>query len=248
MKAYFISDLHLGASYIKDPRAHQERAVALLRRIAADATEVYLLGDIFDYWFEYRYVVPRGFVRFLGALAELSDAGVKITWLKGNHDMWMTDYLSAEIGVEIVDGVLQRMIAGKRFVMEHGDGVGRQPASFRFLRSVFRSSFLRVLYAAIHPRWTVGFAHAWSSKNRTHRPDADQPGEHTTLAADDSLIEFAEHYVREHGHVDYFVFGHRHLIVDMAIGDGSRLEVLGDGFRHYTYGAFDGKNFEILTF
>lgn len=246
-KAYFISDLHLGAAYIADRRGHERRVAELLQRIGADATHLFLLGDILDYWFEYRYVVPRGNVRFFGALAALADAGVEITWLKGNHDMWMTDYLRDEIGVTVVDGLLDCRIGGKRFVMEHGDGVGRQPASFRWLRRVFRSPFLRVLYAAVHPRWTVGFAHAWSASNRTRRADIDRPGRLTELAPDDPLLCFAADYQQRNGHVDYFVFGHRHLVVDMPLADGARLIVAGDGFRHFTYGEFDGE-FRLRSF
>ena len=163
---YFLSDCHLGAGYIVDPRAQEKALAAWLDSIAADASALYLLGDIIDYWFEYRNVVPRGYTRFLGALARLADKGVEIVWLKGNHDIWMTDYLTSEIGCRIVDGLLDTHIAGRRFVMEHGDGVGRRPLAFRALRRIFRSSTARVLYAAIHPRWTVGFAHSWSRHSR----------------------------------------------------------------------------------
>ena len=123
-KTYFISDLHLGSGYIADTYSHQRRIAAWLRSIAPTARRLFLLGDVIDYWYEYRDVVPRGFVRFLGALAELADSGVEITWLKGNHDIWIFDYLPSELGINVADGIITRDLDGKTFVMEHGDGVG----------------------------------------------------------------------------------------------------------------------------
>ncbi len=134
---YFLSDLHLGAGYIPDHRAHERRVVDFLRSIEPRAKRIYLLGDILDYWWEYRDVVPRGFVRFFGELARLADSGVEITWFKGNHDIWIFDYLPSEIGLEVHDGIMVRDIDGARFLLEHGDGVGRLPWSFRRLRGLF---------------------------------------------------------------------------------------------------------------
>lgn len=242
--AYFISDCHLGASYIADPAAHQRRIVDWLRSIADSATELYLLGDIIDYWFEYRYVVPRGYTRFFGALAELADRGVKITWLRGNHDIWLFDYLRDEIGLTVADGVIDREILGRRFVMAHGDGVGRRTPMFRLLRSMFRNRFLQILYAAIHPRWTVGFAHAWSAHNRM-----TGHAETTVMLADnDCYMAFARDYIEVNGRVDYFVLGHRHIAIDQPGPDGSRMIVLGDGFRRFTFGSFDGNEFRLSRF
>lgn len=237
---YFLSDLHLGASYIGDEKSLEKALTSLLRSIKADATHLFLLGDIIDYWFEYKDVVPRGFVRFLGALAELADSGVKIVWLKGNHDIWMTDYLTGEIGCQIVDGILDTDILGKRFVMEHGDGIGRPPLTFRLLRRLFRSSFARRIFAAVHPRLTVGFAHAWSSHSRKaggyNRPDVTP------------VIEWATSYLHSHGNVDYFVFGHYHMAFQTSLSPGCLLTMLGDGFRSHCYAAFDGSSLQLLTF
>ena len=142
---YFLSDLHLGARYFDDPRQHERTVVSWLRSIAPTARRLYLLGDILDYWYEYRYVVPRGFTRFLGTLAELSDSGVEITWFIGNHDIWIFDYLPAEIGMRVIDGSLVEEIDGHSFFMSHGDGVGRLPLGFRMLRSLFRNKICHVL-------------------------------------------------------------------------------------------------------
>ena len=136
---YFLSDFHLGARYFDSPLDNERRVVAFLDSIKDSAKEIYLLGDILDYWYEYRYVVPRGFTRFFGKIAELSDLGVKIYWFIGNHDIWIFDYLPSELGVTVVDGPMVKDISGKRFFLDHGDAVGKRKLSFRILRSVFRN-------------------------------------------------------------------------------------------------------------
>ncbi|MCM1484395.1 MAG: UDP-2,3-diacylglucosamine diphosphatase [Muribaculaceae bacterium] len=241
---YFISDLHLGAGYISDPRAHERAIVSWLRSIMPTAKALYLLGDILDYWYEYRHVVPRGHVRFLGALAELADDGVEIVWLKGNHDTWIFTYLPTELGIEVVDGATVRVIDGHTFFLEHGDGVGRLKPTYAAMRRMFRSRLCQRLFAAIHPRWTVGFAHRWSAHSRLSVPmPQDTPA---TLAPDDALMQFARSYLTQHPGVDYFVFGHRHILADVPVGSGtSRLILLGDGFRIFSYGVWDGSAFTL---
>lgn len=237
---YFISDLHLGAGYIADAHKHEQMIVSWLRHIAPSAKELFLLGDVLDYWYEYKTVVPRGYVRFFGALAELADSGVKVTWLKGNHDIWIYDYLPNELGVEVLDGCVERVISGKRFVMEHGDGCGEGRRSYRRMRALFRNRMAQRLFSAIHPRWTVPFAHRWSSHSR-----ATGEGACPELGEDHRLVKFARRFMRMNGHVDYFVFGHLHLMIEKELDEDSRLIVLGDGFRLMTYGVFDGDKFEI---
>lgn len=236
---YFISDLHLGAGYIADPRAHEQLVVEFLRSIEPRCRRLYLLGDILDYWWEYRDVVPRGFTRFLGQLASMADAGVEITWFKGNHDIWIFDYLPNEIGMRVHDGILITEMDGRRFLMEHGDGVGRLPATFRKLRSLFRCRPAQRLFAAIHPRWTVGFAHAWSAHSRK------KGGYVAAAGVTDGLVEFATSYnapLPPAERVDYFLFGHLHTMLDRRLPDGSRLLVLGDWISHFSYAVWDGKN------
>ncbi|MCM1162834.1 MAG: UDP-2,3-diacylglucosamine diphosphatase [Muribaculaceae bacterium] len=240
---YFISDLHLGAGYIADPRAHEMAVVSFLRAIAPTARRLYLLGDILDYWWEYRDVVPRGFTRFFGELARLSDEGVEITWFKGNHDIWIFDYLPTELGIRVHDGIMLTELDGRRFLMEHGDGVGRLPWSFRMLRRLFRCRPAQVMFAAIHPRWTVGFAHAWSAHSR--KKGGYVPAE----GAVDSLEAFAVDYNRAVAErVDYFIFGHQHVAVDRPLPDGSRLIVLGDWISKFTYAVWDGHNLSLEKF
>ena len=241
---YFISDLHLGASYIADPRAHERRVVEFLDHIAPDCKRLFLLGDILDYWWEYRTVVPRGFTRFFGALARLADSGVEIVWFKGNHDIWIFDYLPQEIGLTVHDGIMVTELDGHRFLMEHGDGVGRLPWSFRKLRGLFRNRVAQKLYAAIHPRWTIGFAHSWSSHSRK------QGGYTPSERAGDNLVNFARTYNADHADekIDFFIFGHCHTILDSTLPDGSKIIILGDWISRFSYAVWDGKDIKMKRF
>lgn len=244
---YFISDLHLGAAYLSDPLEHERRVVRFLDSIADDASELLLLGDILDYWYEYRTVVPRGYTRFFGALSRLADRGVKITWFIGNHDIWLFDYLASEIGLKVVDGYELRTFGGKRFFLSHGDGVGKLPRMFRFIRATFRNRTCQKLYAAIHPRWTIPFAHRWSNHSRQSDPGIPrfEGEEHEPLAA------FCRQWMSDHADapVDYFVFGHRHVLIDYPLAPGGpHMVILGDWIHHFSYALFDGENLSLHTF
>lgn len=246
---YFISDLHLGASYFDDPKAHERMVVKWLRSIAPSAARIYLLGDVLDYWFEYRSVVPRGFVRFLGTLAELADSGIEITWFIGNHDIWIFDYLPHELGITVVDGHRIIEIDGKRFYLAHGDGTGHMPLSFRIMRGVFRNRICQRLFAAIHPRWTVGLAYAWSAHNRRkHKQPGNTAAYRNKKFNGDTLMDFARNYVANHpqDRIDWFIFGHYHVMANCKIPDGNaRVVILGDWISHMSYAVFDGKNLAL---
>lgn len=234
---YFISDLHLGARYITDKRAHERHVVEFLDSLD-DATELYLLGDILDYWFEYRYVVPRGYVRFFGALARLADRGVKISWFTGNHDVWLRDYLSREIGLKVYYHNTVVEIMGRKFLLSHGDDVGRQPFLYRFARFCFYNKFCQWLYAGIHPRWTSPIALGWSNANRTNpKREKVSPAENGCL---DNLTDFSRSFAAAHSEVKYFVFGHLHVARKIQLVDDKELVVLGDWIRQDTYATFDG--------
>ena len=166
MKIYFASDAHLGARFHKDPLAIEKKLVRWLDSIKEDASAIWFLGDLFDYWYEYKYVVPKGHVRFLGKLAELADRGIEIHIFIGNHDIWMFDYLPKEIGAIIHRDTLTVDLLGKRFFLGHGDEVDFRSKAFRLIRAIFRNKFCQWLYAGIHPRWTFGFALGWSLNSR----------------------------------------------------------------------------------
>ena len=246
LPVYFISDLHLGAKYIPDPAAHERRAARFVESLIGRAAELIMLGDVLDYWYEYRNVAPRGYLRFFGALARLADSGVKITWFIGNHDICLFDYLRNEIGLEVVDGVLVREILGKRFLLTHGDGVGKLKPSFRFIRAMFRNRLCQILYSAIHPRWTIAFAHRWSASSRDFQGYAEKQFD----PADEPFVNYCLDYLREtDSRIDYFVFGHRHTLVDYPLpGTDSHMVILGDWITHFSYGIFDGREFRLDIF
>lgn len=244
-KSYFISDVHLGARYIGDARAHENRVVSFLRSIERDAKALYLLGDILDYWFEYRTVVPRGYVRFFGQLARMADAGIKIVWFTGNHDIWLFDYLRDEIGIEIVDakGGIARLIDGTLFYMGHGDMFGRQPAGYRILRSVFHNKVCQKLYSGLHPRWTLPFAHGWSSHSR--KGQCMPPTPRLSDRARAAVMEEAARLCAEYPDLRYIVIGHHHVAVDEPVASGCRLIVLGNWISESTYAVFDGSELHL---
>jgi len=242
MKAYFLSDLHLGAPYFPDSREAERRVVSFLDSIKGDAEVIYLLGDILDYWYEYRYVVPRGFVRFFGKLAELADSGIRIVWFIGNHDIWIFDYLPGELGIEVVDGSLVEEIDGRYFYMTHGDGIGRLKPSFRFLRKLFRNRTCQKVFSAIHPRWTVPFAYNWSRHSRK----IDGPSHSDAARMKDNITTFSREYLNVHPEMNYFIFGHLHLLERFPISSGCEVVVLGEWIATFSYGVWDGNSFKLL--
>ena len=207
--SYFISDLHLGAKYMTDQLERERRVCRFLDSIKDDAAELFLLGDILDYWYEYKYVVPRGYIRFLGKLAELADAGVKLTWVTGNHDVWLFDYLRNQLHMTVLKGHTEVETAGKRILISHGDDVGEQPVMYRFTRWCFYNKVCQWLYAAVHPRWTYPVATGWSNENRTRRDPAAQQAISERAAS--RLVDYSRQYAATHPGVDAFVFGHIHL-------------------------------------
>ncbi|MDR1936899.1 MAG: UDP-2,3-diacylglucosamine diphosphatase [Tannerellaceae bacterium] len=243
-KIYFVADAHLGARFHQDPAAVERKLVRWLESIRSDASAIYLLGDMFDYWFEYRYVVPKGFVRFLGKLAELSDDGIEIHLFTGNHDIWMFGYLTQEIGAVIHRDVLTVDLLGKRFFLGHGDEVDYRSRTFRFLRVFFRNRFCQWLYAGIHPRWTFGFALGWSLSSR----ESGLKEEAYRGEASEYLVSFAKAYLKTHPDIHFFIFGHRHIMLDLMLSRTSRLLIAGDWMRLFSYIEWDGRELSLLQF
>lgn len=246
-KTYFISDLHLGARYMSDPLARERLVCRFLDSIRDDAGELYLLGDILDYWYEYKYVVPRGYIRFLGKLAELADAGVKITWVTGNHDVWLFDYLREQIGLTVLYGHTIIETQGKRLLIAHGDDVGVQPAMYRFTRWCFYNKVCQTLYAAIHPRWTYPIATRWSNENRTKRDPSQQQAISDRAAT--RLIDFSRSYLTTHPDVDAFVYGHIHIARLVRQENMPPVVFLGEWISLNTFAVLDQSGqFELKTF
>lgn len=241
---YFISDLHLGAKYMNDPLERERRVCRFLDSIKDDAAELYLLGDILDYWYEYKYVVPRGYIRFLGKLAELSDAGVKLTWVTGNHDVWLFDYLRDQLNMTVLNGHTVIETQGRRVLIAHGDDVGVQPAMYRFTRWCFYNKVCQCLYAAIHPRWTYPVATGWSNENRTRRKPAQQQA--ISEDAANRLMDFSRGYYANHSEVDAFVYGHIHIARINREKDLPPVVFLGEWISLYSYVVLDADgNFEL---
>ncbi len=245
-KAYFISDAHLGARYIIDKREHERHLVNFLDSIKDDAAELYLLGDILDYWYEYRHVVPRGHVRFLGKLAELADAGVKIYWFTGNHDVWLFDYLATEVGLTVLRGHTVMDIMGTKFLLSHGDDVGYQKPMYRFTRWCFYNPVCQWLYAAIHPRWTYPIATGWSQQNRVTRSQAMEDRLKEVCCR--RLEEWCAEHMKHDPEVKNYVFGHLHLARQVPLAGGRMMTVLGDWISQFTYACFDGHEVKLREF
>lgn len=211
------------------------RVVRFLDSIKDKADVIYLLGDILDYWFEYRTVVPRGFVRFFGKIAELTDRGVRVVWFIGNHDIWIFDYLPSELGIEVVDGSLTETIDGRRFYMTHGDGVGKLKPSFKLIRTLFRNRTAQKLFSGIHPRWTVPFAYNWSRHSRKTGGSGYDPSRMIQ-----NFRDFSLRYLRLHPDINYFIFGHLHMVSEERLTDTAQLIVLGDWISNFSYAVWDG--------
>lgn len=234
MRTYFVSDVHLGLD-VSDPAGREARFVRFLRSVCAPETEaVYLLGDIWDFWYEYRDVVPKGYVRVFAALSDLMDAGINVYFFQGNHDVWTYRYFE-ELGmVRLVQPALVT-IAGKNFCLGHGDGLGPVPSGYRLLRSIFHNRILQCLFSTLHPWLAFRLGNGWSKNNRLARHE-----EYVFRGEDEPLYMFADEYSRSHG-VDYFIFGHYHTAVDLALPSGARLYVLKDWIDASPYLCFDGE-------
>lgn len=242
-RIYFASDFHLGIPDHESSLEREKRIIRWLDQVAADATEIYLVGDLFDVWFEYKRVVPKGFVRFLGKLAELTDRGIKINVFTGNHDMWMFSYLETECGVTMYRNPVEREWNGKKFIIGHGDGLGPGDHGYKFIKKVFRNPVCQWLYARLHPNFGIALADYFSRKGY------DKKDVERDYKGDDK--EYLMLYCREElkkRHVDYFIFGHRHLPLDREAGPGSRYINLGDWINYNTYAVFDGSTLTFETF
>jgi UDP-2,3-diacylglucosamine hydrolase len=242
-KLYFASDIHLGAISYATSREREDRLISWLDMIKTDAAEIFLMGDVFDFWFEYKTVVPKGYIRFLGKVAELADSGIKIYFFKGNHDMWMFDYFTREFGAVIISDELEIERNGKKFYLHHGDGLGPGDRKYKILKKFFRSSLCQWLFARIHPNLGVGVANYWSSHSRIANEGKDEPkpGMH------EWLVVFCQDLLKTQ-YFDYLIFGHRHKTMDVMITEKSRYVNLGEWVKTYSYAEFDGQELHLKYF
>jgi UDP-2,3-diacylglucosamine hydrolase len=240
---YFASDFHLGAPSYAESRIRENRIVGWLNFIEPTCSELFLMGDVFDFWFEYKNVIPKGFIRLQGKLAQMADAGVKIYFFKGNHDMWVNDYFTKEIGIEIISDELKIERNGKKFYLHHGDGLGPGDKQYKFLRKIFRNPFCQWLFGILPPRIGIGIANAWSGSSRiaSNKKEVFLGDENEWLA-----IYAKEQLQKEQ--FDYFIFGHRHLPLDIKLNDNSRYVNIGEWLNYNSYGVFDGRDLKLVYF
>jgi UDP-2,3-diacylglucosamine hydrolase len=240
-KIYFASDVHLGASVLKHNRERELLFVRWLHRIRKDAEIIFLLGDIFDFWFEYRKVAPQGFVRVLGALAEICDSGIPVHFFTGNHDIWVFDYLPRETGMIIHHEPLETELWGKKFFLAHGDDLGKTDLKYQLLTRFFHNKLAQWAFAKIHPDLSFRLALYWSKNSRLSR---GIDGEDFLGEDREHQIIFAQHKLKEK-YFDYFVVGHRHIALDFQLTANSKMIILGNWFKECTYGVFDGYTFRL---
>jgi UDP-2,3-diacylglucosamine hydrolase len=239
-KIYFASDFHLGIPNKEASRQREQLLCKWLDEISLDAAALYLVGDIFDVWFEYKNVIPKGFTRFLGKLAELRDAGLHIEAFTGNHDLWMHGYFEDELDIKVHHHPLEIEVNGKQFLIAHGDGLGPGDHGYKFLKGILRNPFAQWLYRRLHPDTGVGIANYFSRKGPKHvEEEAAFMGEDKEW-----LVQYCRQMLKAK-HYDYFILGHRHLALSYPLGDNSLYINLGDWIKYNSYAVFDGDQLSL---
>ena len=239
---YFLSDAHFGSLAIPHARTQERRLVNFLDSIKHKASAVYLLGDMFDFWHEYRYVVPKGYTRLLGKISELTDLGVEVHFFTGNHDLWVHDYFERECGMTVHRDIsCTTEIYGKVFYLAHGDGLGAGDPKYKLLRRMFHNPVCQCLFASLHPRIGMWAGLKWAEHSR--RKHEAQGGEPPYAGEDkEDLVLFAKDYLTTHPDINFFIFGHRHIELDLMLSRTARILITGDWIDKYTYVVFDGEN------
>jgi UDP-2,3-diacylglucosamine hydrolase len=240
-KIYFLSDFHLGAPDFNSSLVREKKIVAFLESIRHDAAQIFIVGDLFDFWYEYTKVVPKGYVPLLGKLAELTDSGIPIHVFVGNHDMWMSGYFEKELNIPVYHQPKVFEWNGKRFLIGHGDGLGPGDKGYKFIKKIFRSPVCRWLFGQLHPSWGIGLANYFSRKSREKTGVSD---EHFLGEDNEWLIIYCKEVLQKES-FDYFIFGHRHFPIDFALPGNSRYINLGDWISNFTYAVFDGNDVQL---
>lgn len=245
---FFLSDAHLGSLAIPHSRMQERRLVNFLDSIKHKAAAVYILGDLFDFWHEYKYVVPKGYTRLLGKISELTDLGVEVHFFTGNHDLWVHDYFEHECGMTVHRNKSDvTEIYGKVFCLGHGDGLGPYEKKYNCLRAVFHNKVCQHLFASLHPCWGMWFGLKWAEHSR--RKHEAQGGEPPYFGEErESLVVFSKSYLQTHPDTDYFIFGHRHIELDLPLSPSARLLIIGDWIDKFTYAVFDGEHLFMENF
>lgn len=248
-KLYFASDFHLGAPNHAESLVREKRIIKWLEHIKTDAQEIFLVGDLFDFWFEYKHAVPKGFVRFFGKLAELADAGIVIKVFTGNHDLWMVDYFQKEIGAELIHEPITFSSGGKKFYIGHGDGLGPGDKAYKLLKkALFTNPICKFLFGRImHPNLGMFLGNAWSLNSWKKNREEDVVFEEIQLE-NEFLYQYILDMEKAKNHHDFYIFGHRHIALDSQLNEYTKYLNLGDWIRFYSYGVFDGESLELKRF
>lgn len=242
-KIYFVSDVHLGAPAFQNNHQREMLFARWLDSINDDVEELYLMGDIFDFWWEYKKVVPRGFTRILGRIANLTDRGIPVYFFPGNHDLWVFDYLPSELGVKVHREEVIKEISGKKFFLAHGDGLDAEDVGYNRLKKIFTNKTLQWWFSRLHPNFALYIAHKWSGSSRTSKLNREEQFN----VNNDGIYNFAHSYLKQES-IDYFIFGHRHQMVNMSLSDNSQFVLLGDWITNFSYGVFDGEKLELKKY
>lgn len=247
-KIYFASDFHLGIPDHASSLEREKKLVAWLSEKSRDAAEIFLMGDVFDFWFEYKSVVPKGFTRLLGKLAEITDSGIPVHLFTGNHDIWAFNYLSHETGLIIHRSPEIRNYNGKRFYLAHGDGLGPGDTGYKIMKKVFENRFNQFLFSWLHPDLGSGLALYFSRKSRIANIAKEGKKENSSRIEDEMLYIYSKQLSEKGLEIDFFIFGHRHLPTDFQLDQRSRLIILGDWVTNFTFAEFDGKNIQLKNY
>ena len=243
-KIYFASDQHFGAPTPELSFPREKKFIAWLNEVKEDAEAIFLLGDLFDFWFEYKTVVPKGFVRVLGKLAEIKDSGIPVYFFIGNHDLWMNDYFEKELNIPVYREPQEFLINNKNFLIGHGDGLGPGDLGYKRMKKVFTFPLFKWMFKWLHPDLGVSLGHYMSVKNKLISGDED-----AKYLGDDNewLVQYCKEKLTEK-HYDYFVFGHRHLPLDIKLQENSTYINLGDWINYFTFGEFSSNGFNLTKF
>ena len=247
-KIYFASDFHLGIPDYKSSLEREKMLVEWLDRIKEDAAGIYLMGDVFDFWFEYKTVVPKGFIRILGKLSQICDTGIPVHLFTGNHDIWAFGYLEKEIGLCLHRHPEVHELLGKTFYLAHGDGLGPGDNGYKFLKKVFSNRFNQFLFRWLHPDIGAKMGLYFSGKSRLANIVKEGRKENMNRIEDEMLYKYAIDLLKKGQKADYFIFGHRHRPVDIELEPGSRMIILGDWLTNFTWAEFDGREMKLNYF
>jgi len=243
-KIYFASDQHFGAPTTEKSKIREQKFVKWLDEIKSDAEAIFLLGDLFDFWFEYKTVVPKGFVRVLGKLAELKDSGIQIYFFVGNHDLWMADYFETELNIPVYHKPKEFTFSNKTFLIGHGDGLGPGDKGYKRMKKVFTNPFSKWLYRWLHPDIGMALAQYLSVKNKLISGEDDV---HFLGEENEWLVLYCKKKLTQK-HYDYFMFGHRHLPLEISLSNNSKYINTGDWIRYFTYAVYDGDRMELKSY